>query len=428
VSLRCRRVRGAHATSCALKLVIVGGSAHSTPNLFAHEPLRAVSGDLDIVLAGRSAERLASVAHAIRAMCSPQAIRVTCEAAAEGSIDASLRGADVVLCQARYGGYEARASDETFPLKYGLCGDEGLGAGGLAAAWRAWPPLRATLEAVQRRCPGARVILMTSPVGVLTRCALDAFPDVRLAGICELPWTTLDDACNSVGLDGRDASFAYAGVNHLGWLWQAAAAGRDIVAEYGALRTDDDGFPQRSLIGQLRAIPLKYLRLHYEADAVVAEQRKSARPRGAELSELQQRAFEVYRTGDDRAILAVLPRRPTPWYEHAVSPFIAALSGVPASIPFFLTVRNEGYAPEFAADDALEIPHRFGDGGLVPLGPGAKIPGHLRSVLESFVAYERVASDAVSRRDQAGVTSAVRSHPWVRDSTVADALTAEICR
>jgi 6-phospho-beta-glucosidase len=411
-----------------LRLVIVGGSAHSTPNLFAHDALRAVACDLDVVLVGRSAERLAAVARAIRSMCSPQAIRISCEVAVASGDDPALRGADVVLCQARYGGYEARASDETFPLKYGLCGDEGLGVGGLAAAWRAWPPLRATLDSVRRHCPAARVMLMTSPVGVLTRCALAAFPDLRLAGICELPWTTLNAACEAVGFDGREASFAYAGINHLGWLWHVAVAGRDLVAEYAALRMKRDEFPQGALIRRLQAIPLKYLRLHYDGEAVVAGQRRAARPRGAELAELQQHAFDVYRSADDRAILAVLLKRSTPWYEHAIAPLIAALSGIPASIPFFLTLRNDGYAPGFRADDVLEIPHRFSNGEFVPVGPGAKIPAHLRAELEPFVAYERAASDAVRRRDQGGVTSAVRSHPWVGDSTNADALTEEICR
>ena len=216
---------------------------------------------------------------------------------------------------------------------------------------------------------------MTSPVGVLTRCALDAFPDVRLAGICELPWTTLNDACNAVGIDGRDASFAYAGVNHLGWLWQVSAAGRDIVAAYGALRTDDDGFPQRVLIGRLQAIPLKYLRLHYETDAVLAEQRRLARPRGAALSSCSS-APDAYRSADDRAIAAVLSNQHSLVRACRLSThrIVVRRAGVDPVLPHPETEAT----PEFAADDVLEIPHRV---GTATRARDRKIPVHLRPEL-----------------------------------------------
>lgn len=411
-----------------MKLVIVGGSAHSAPHLFAHDSIRAVADDLEVVLVGRSSERLAAVARAIRLTTGPEPIRVTCEQLTSESDIPAFRGADVVLCQARYGGYEARASDETFPLKYGLCGDEGLGAGGLAAAWRAWPPLRATLGSLQSRSPAARVIMMTSPVGVLTRCALAAFPDLWIAGICELPWTTLNDACDAAGVDARDAAFEYAGVNHLGWFWDVHASGLDIVARYAAARAAANDFPSGGLIQRLQAIPLKYLRLHYDAASVLLEQRSESRPRGRVLSGLQERAYETYRTGDVRAIADLLPKRPTPWYEFAISPLIAGFAGMPAPIPFFLTVRNAGYAPELGNDDVLEVPHRLKRAGMAPFPPVAHIPAHLRTELEPFVAYERMASEAVGARDVAALRSVVRNHPWMHDAGAATELVSEICR
>jgi 6-phospho-beta-glucosidase len=411
-----------------MKLVVVGGSAHSTPNLFAHDSLRVMADRIELVLIGRSSERLAAVARAIRVVTQPKTIHITCETLAAGYDARALHGADVVLCQARYGGYEARASDETFPLKYGLCGDEGLGVGGLAAAWRAWPPLRATLEDVQRECPSARVILMTSPVGVLARCALNAYPALRLAGICELPWTTLCGACAAVGVDARDATFEYAGVNHLGWFWQVYSSDRDVVAEYAATREGSHDFPPREVIDRLGAIPLKYLRMHYETPSVLLDQLNLERPRGQVLSDLQHRAYDAYRKGDARAILDLLPSRPAPWYEHAIAPMIAGFAGLPASIPFFLTVRNGRSAPEFEADDVLEIPYRFVGGDLMPVARVGRIPKHLLATLEAFVTYERIASHAVSGRSAAGLQSAVESHPWVRDSGVATLVVSEICR
>lgn len=422
-----RAFRRNNGTVGSLKLVVVGGSAHSTPNLFAHEPLCAADDRLEVVLVGRSSERLAAVARAVSLITDQKDIHVTVEKVVEGCDTSAFRGADVVLFQARYGGYEARASDEAFPLKYGLCGDEGLGVGGLAAAWRGWPSLRATLELVKRDCPSAHIVLMTSPVGILTRCALRAFPELRLAGICELPWTTLRDACAAVGIDGREATFDYAGVNHLGWFWRVYSSGRDVVAEFGAARAGSREFPSAELIERLGAIPLKYLTMHYETDAVLRDQLSRVRTRAQALQELQRQAYDVYRTGNARSILELLPTRPAPWYPDAIGPLIAGFAGMPTSIPFFLTVRNEGYANDFDTDDVLEIPHRFVAGDLTPAGPIEGIPPHILAPLESFVEYERIASEAVSRRDEARLRSALVSHPWVNDSGIATLVAQEIC-
>ena len=91
-----------------MKLVVVGGSAHSTPNLFAYAPLREAADEFEIVLAGRSEKRLAAVARAIRSIGDAHPLRVACERIDAESGMPALRGADIVLCQARYGGYEAR--------------------------------------------------------------------------------------------------------------------------------------------------------------------------------------------------------------------------------------------------------------------------------------------------------------------------------
>lgn len=410
-----------------MKLVIVGGSAHSTPNLFAHAPLREAADDLEIVLAGRSEERLAAVARAIRSTGDAHPLHVACERIDAASGMHALRGADIVLCQARYGGYEARSNDETFPLRYGMCGDEGLGVGGLAAAWRAWPPLRATLESIRRECPAARVILMTSPVGILTRCALAAQPDMWIAGICELPWTTLREACADAGADAHNAVFEYAGVNHIGWLWDVSVSGLDVTAHYAAGRATSDGFPDRDLIERLQAIPLKYLAMHYDVQSVLHAQRSAARPRGEILAELRDRAYDLYEHGDPRAIAAMMTLRPTPWYEHAIAPLIAGYAGVPSSIPYFLTVRNAGHAPEFGADDVLEIPHRMTAGEVAPVARTGAIPPHISAALEPFVAYERAAANAVSSRDVTDIARAVQIHPWVSDQSVAALVASEIC-
>src|SRR5207253_409301 len=102
-----------------------------------------------------------------------------------------LEHADLVLVQIRNGGYAARAFDETFPLTYGVAGDEALGPGGLSAGIRNWKAIEPALDQISRFSPNALVLMMSSPVGLLVRASMQRFPNLRLAGICELPWTTL---------------------------------------------------------------------------------------------------------------------------------------------------------------------------------------------------------------------------------------------
>ena len=75
----------------------------------------------------------------------------------------------------------------------------------------------------------ARVVLLTSPIGILTRACLDEFPTLDLAGICELPYVTLAGVAAGAGAELESIEFSYAGVNHLGWFPAIEERGRNLV-------------------------------------------------------------------------------------------------------------------------------------------------------------------------------------------------------
>jgi len=336
-----------------MKLAIIGGSAASTPALFRCDAMRDAAESLDVVLTGRSRERLDAVARAIGIVTDGAFASLRTVEHGTAAARSAMRGCDVVLVQVRCGGYLGRAFDETFPLRFSIPGDEGLGPGGLSAAWRSWQSLRDMLTIVQEECPTAFVVLMTSPVSLLVRCILAEFPDIRVAGICELPWTTLKSACERFSKDASAAHFTYAGVNHLGWFASIDCGELDVVGAYAAQRDRD--FPSRSLV-ESSGVPLKYLRLHYEREAVVREQLALAVPRGAELEMLQRRAIELFAFGDRDEVDAAIASRPTPWYADAIAPLIASFAlGSDGPIPFFLSARSRGALDGFADDDTLAV-------------------------------------------------------------------------
>ena len=101
-----------------MKVAIAGGSAASTPWLFDTPEIRRLQGRIEACLVGRSEQRLRAVKRAIE-IVTGTTVAISTDASA-------FDGASLVVLQARYGGYAARARDERFPLRYGVCGDEGL--------------------------------------------------------------------------------------------------------------------------------------------------------------------------------------------------------------------------------------------------------------------------------------------------------------
>ncbi len=407
------------------KLVIIGGSAFSTPALFRYLAKQSELPPLTAVLAGRSAARLELVRNACESFVSGVPVRVD---TTTSCIQSALSDADIVLIQIRPGGYLCRAFDESFPLKYGQCGDEGLGLGGLAAGWRTWPPLCSILSAVAEACPAALVLLLSSPVGILTRAALTCFPQLTIFGICELPWTVLGTVTSRLQVPLGQIDFDYVGSNHLGWFTRIAYEGRNMIEEYAALLPKtSDVFPSAAVIRDCGAIPTPYLRLDYSAVEVVRQQKKQGQTRGEVLGRMAAAAFSAYASGTESEIIKAVESRPAPWYEHAVGPLIySTIANSPAPNAFFLSTQHRDYSPYFAADDILEIPHHKSCSGLKCKPLSGPIPAEVKRKLSGFVEYERSATRAVIERSPELLESALASHPWIGESARVPAMAREV--
>lgn len=383
-------------------ITVIGGSAHSTP-VFADALGRSVSRPVTLRLAGRSAARLSAVARACALLCEGSSVAVQQHAGDEWR-DA-LSGCDIVLIQVRVGGYKGRDFDERFPLASNVPGDEGLGPGGLSAAVRAWPEIRAILTTVRETAPNARVILLTSPGSLLIRLASAAFPDMTIVHPCELPFATLRRVSDASAVPLEDITFDYAGVNHLGWLYDVRADGEDVLTRLSPTRDDGD-FPSANLVTSLRAFPLKYLRLHYEREQVLDEQRRLATSRAEELSKLASWAFTAFQSGSASTIRAVLRKRRADWYPDAVAPLVRAWMGDTVDTPLFLTVAD-------TSRPIAERRYRALGGELAEVRPQSSPDSGVGTLLEHFMHYEQVAASAVVDGSEAALAQALSAHPWV---------------
>jgi 6-phospho-beta-glucosidase len=300
-----------------------------------------------------------------------------------------------------------------------LPGDEGLGPGGLAAAWRTWPILCEMLAKIADRCPGSRIALLSAPLGILTRCAQDAYPDLEIAGLCELPGVVLQQISQAV--HEPNLRYEYAGVNHLGWFTRLEAPdGNDMLDVYAATRTETD-FPTAALIRSLSAVPLPYVRLHEARAGVVAAQR-AVPPRGRAVAAMAVAALQAYSSGDRQAVGRALAARHAPWYQLAVAPWIDAYRLGASETTLFLTARNNRYLPSIDANAVLEIPHRMHDGNFYAMPSPARIPKAIADTLQALVAYETFAADVVRTQDTQRLADVLSAHPWVEHASTAAAL------
>jgi 6-phospho-beta-glucosidase len=344
-----------------------------------------------------------------------------------------MAGCDVVLCQIRPGGMEARAGDEALAAEEGVPGDEGLGPSGLASFLRGRPVMDRIAEAWSRLAPAAAFLQLTSPLG-LTVARLSRLAGRRALGVCELPATTSAALLARVGprLGLERLSHAHFGLNHWAWLYdfrdergvdrtaeviEAAADGGDGIAG----GSGDDGV-DAAVARRERAVPVPYLRLYYHAERELARQRARPRPRGLELAAWAAELEAAYAAPGGPSAARVgelLGRRRMNWYEDGVVPALEAVCG---GAP-----RGSGDGVELVLNVtsvepggiAVELPCRLSAGGAVAPRPQPPLPDGPAALFRRTAAYERAAlalPDAPRVEDLARVLAA---HPLVADEAQA---------
>lgn len=359
------------------RILLVGGGA------FAPRACEALAeaqvghqGAVEVVLLARRERRLDLIARHANARV--RDVHPTWSVRRESDADRAIAGADAVILLARVGGHAARIHDESFPREFGLVGDEGLGPGGLANAWRTVPFMRMLAARLRHGAPDALIVNMMAPLGITTRVLIDE--GIQCFGLCELPLRTLSRLGPSQG------AFRYVGLNHLGWFW------------------DVEGCPG------LHPSP------HYDS-VFCARGKPLPAGRGAQLQSLSGRLIDSF------AVTSTAPRgleaeRPTPWFEVALAPCLAAMFG---ATPWngFVNVPNDGLVEELPFGHLIELAARVDAKGPHPVRPGP-LPGEVVDFLKAIAASESLALAAAMERDEGRLAEAVRALPLrIAESQVA---------
>jgi len=369
-----------------MRLAVVGGSGASTPELM--DALAAWPGgpdrrpSLDVVLQGRSAEKLALVADACRRRLPPatEGIGVS----SETELDRALDGVDVVLVQVRIGGLDARLFDETFPRAFGIPGEETQGPGGFANAMRTIPTLAATWDGIAALAPRALVINLTNPSGIVT-AAMIHHTGLNVVSICDAPVTFVEAVSKATGRAVADVRAGYVGMNHAGF-WVSPDRGTLLAAASATSGVDPED------IAALDALPMPYLRFYLHPDRQLAAQLASTESRAQVLKRLEAEMLGQYAGGVDPAAQS---RRGALWYGVSVVPLLdAVLHG--SDETFILGLPNADDVPWAPPGAIVEIPTRVAAGGTFCREHAANLPAPAAGLLARHAIYESLAAEALA--------------------------------
>ena len=142
--------------------------------------------------------------------------------------DEAFAGADFVLITISTGGLATMRHDLEIPERHGIyhtVGDS-VGPGGWSRLLRNVPVFTAMARKIERLSPNAVVLNYSNPMAGLTG-AICAVSKLRTVGLCHGVVGTLHYLSRIFGVDMKDMSFRYGGVNHFFWILDFKVKGED---------------------------------------------------------------------------------------------------------------------------------------------------------------------------------------------------------
>jgi 6-phospho-beta-glucosidase len=387
--------------SDAVPVAVLGGGAYAARLV---EVIASVADmpALELRLHARDRGRLDAIAS--HAAARTRALGAPHRVGAFPALDAALDGAAAVVLLVRVGGLAARAHDEAFPVRFGQVGDEGVGLGGLASAWRTVPVLDSIAARIAARAAGAHVLDLIAPLGVTTRLLHER--GLRTVGLCELPVVTLDRWRAWAGEAAAAAPpLAYAGLNHLGFFWSPGCPPLDHPVLRAAV---ERGEVPGELMHRLGAAPLHYFVDVFEPEAARGLGRHRAPGRALELARLQDDLLRRFRDKPGAPVVE-LDRRPTPWFEQALVPALRAALGGPG-YRGAINVAGGGLLEEAAPEVVVEL---FGclDAAGAHIDPVPPRPPAVRALVARLAAAEDLLYRAAAGRDRELLAGALCALP-----------------
>jgi 6-phospho-beta-glucosidase len=406
------------------KAVVLGGSSVGTPALIDALQRQQPTQSIDLVLHGRSHDKLDPVAHAAALMAQGMEwLKVS----ATIDLAEALDGAAYVINQVRVGGLAARAFDETFPIPLGIPGEETVGPGGFANSLRTVPQVVKLVAEIEKYAPDALLLSFTNPASVI-QYAVTQTCGVRVVGLCDGPITMIGQAAQALGVDASELTVDYAGMHHFGFITRVLRDGQDVVGQdvtqamldcldqVTGLDMDVD------LVRSLSALPTPYFKYFVHADRIIERQRAQMQSRAEQLLAIERDLLAEYAASSERP--TGVAKRGAKWYDAIIAPVLMTLIEG-RNGRFILNIVNRTTQKWLPADAIIETPCQFEAGQVRPIAMPAP-SRELQARIRLNCAYEQAMVEAILEQSEAKALRALLLSPLIPNATVARAILKRI--
>src|SRR5690625_2115167 len=421
-----------------IKIATIGGGSSYTPELvegfikrYDEFPLSELwladveSGREKLEIVGNLAKRM------IRKAGLPIEVHLTLDRRE------ALKGADFVTTQFRVGQIDARAKDESIPLKYGVLGQETNGPGGLFKGLRTIPVILDICRDMEELCPSAWLINFTNPAGMVTEAVLRHSNIEKVIGLCNVPIGMEMGIAKLLDVDHSRIRIDFAGLNHMVYGLDVYVDGVSVKTEVIGKLTDPanssfvkniDGMGwEPEFIKALDLITCPYHMYYYKSGEMLERAKASAKEEGTRAEVVQALEKELFKLYEDESLDIEPPQleeRGGAYYSDAAVRLITSIYNDKRDIQPVNTV-NYGAIASVPVDSAIEASCIITKDGPVPLAMG-DIPVAARGLVQQIKSFERIAADAAVTGDYNQVVLALTINPLTPSDTIAKQIIDEM--
>lgn len=420
-----------------MKITVIGGGSSYTPELVEGLIARHASlpmAELALVDVEGGREKVEIIAALSRRMLDHNGLE-SVKVSVHFDADEAIIGSSFVLTQLRVGQLPARAADERLGLSHKLLGQETTGVGGFAKALRTIPVMLDIAKRVERLAPNARIINFTNPAGIVTE-AVSRHSKAKIIGLCNVPVTMHHMIADMLKLPYDDVSLRFAGLNHMVWVHQVLAAGRDATDEVIEMLCDGEQLSMNNikaipwppeLLRALRAIPCPYHRYFWQTRTMLEDELADADSKGTraeQVMKVEASLFKLYADPNLDKKPEELSQRGGSFYSEVAVQLINALHNN-LGIEMVVNTANHGAIQGLPDDAVIETNCLIDALGAHPLAFG-KLPPLMNGLTQQVKDFERLTIDAAVDGDKQKALLALVANPLVADVNLASALVDEV--
>lgn len=390
------------------RLTILGGSSVYIPEFI----LSAIARNLkirEVVLYAPAGRKLDVVTQFCQRLVRKSGFPMDITALSD--IREAVSGAQYVLNHIRVGGMEARMRDEGVPPKYGMIGDETLGAGSFANAMRTVPVVLQLAEEIEECNPRATFINLTNPMGIVVE-ALVKHSRLNVLGVTDLPNSYIAKVAKLLNADSQSLVVDYLGLNHLGWIQDVKIQGRSRMSQLLELLEthQEDGFDY-DLIELFRMIPTRNTGTYFHRGEILKKQKAAARFRAEVLHEAEKQILKLYENPNLVDIPDLTRERNAVWYEQTIVPLIEALEDTkPRNL--IVCMKNGKCIRDLPEDSSVEVPAAVSSRKVTPRKVGSS-PRFLKGLYLAAKESDRLTVEAVRHKSYECALQALTINPFV---------------